>query len=402
MAGATKSARPGPAVSPAHRLLVAVLRGDSDAAERATPAAWQSLLALADVHGIAALVASRLTAEPAMAALPPAETGDEARRRLRDAARLSFVLLQRVRSYGRQLAEDGIPAVALKGSALALTVYPSPEQRSFRDLDILVPRKRLGAARESLLRAGLRPAGGVGDAHFLEHHFHLPLLDSERLVVELHWGLVRPASAYRLAPEGVLTRARPLDGEPLLMESVEDQLLHAAAQCLSEGFSRLLRACDVDVILRERGSDIDWEGLALRAREGRLAPAVDTLIDIAGRLLGTPRPAGADLLATARSVRVGLDPHRIERIMLTRFTVTHRAHRHLLRFWLLPGARRRVFRHALCGHPFDRARDRAMGLPSGPGSRLVRAVKRALALLGLVGRQLWVMMRPRGDHLSLS
>ena len=52
------------------------------------------------------------------------------------------------------LAEANIPAMWIKGSALAHTIYPKPSLRPMCDLDVLVPYDRREAAFEEVTQLG--------------------------------------------------------------------------------------------------------------------------------------------------------------------------------------------------------------------------------------------------------
>ena len=69
------------------------------------------------------------------------------------------------------------------------------------------------------------------------------------------------------------------------VESYDYGLL-ALWQALAEGFSGLLRVCDVRAVVTRDAEALDWDGLARRGREGRLGPTLDALLRLADRLLG--------------------------------------------------------------------------------------------------------------------
>lgn len=396
-------------LSPAHRLLISVLRRDSEDARRhgERPQTWEALVPLAQAHRIPGVLASRLTRTPALRALAPSTVVRELEEVLRRAARLNFILLQRLDRFAEALAERGIPCVALKGSALARSAYGRIDERTFRDLDILVPRDRLEEAGRTLLgETGLHSLmGEEQDRHYAERHFHYVLRDGLGTVVELHWGLVRPASPYDIEAAGVLERSLPpVEGSQARLESLEDQILHAAAQCLSEGFTGLARPCDVETVLLASagGEKLDWDRIGHLAAAGRLAPSLDLLLSLVERFFGRERPSGARGLPVPRSCRRGIEPLQPSRLVLGRVTRSSTGLPQLLRFWLLPGARITVIRHMILGHPRDRTRPPREG--GGP-SRAARGwikVKRVALLGRLAGHQLRAMLEGREDHLSPS
>ena len=98
----------------------------------------------------------------------------------------------------RHLEAAGIQALALKGLALGATVYPSPHLRTVSDLDILVLRRDVFRAFDSLKALGLRSGTGepkrpsdlrAGHAHnFYGAKKHEPAVD-------LHWHVLESARA---------------------------------------------------------------------------------------------------------------------------------------------------------------------------------------------------------------
>lgn len=85
------------------------------------------------------------------------------------------------------LDDKGIEHVALKGSALAYSLYDQPAMRPLRDLDILVPAERAVEAREWLLVNGFAPAPWA-KSYGTEYNHQLPEIVCEQhgVTVEIH------------------------------------------------------------------------------------------------------------------------------------------------------------------------------------------------------------------------
>jgi hypothetical protein len=128
----------------------------------------------------------------------------------REAREQNLVLTNDLIRLGAEFEAAGIPAVALKGSALlAANVVPSLGARWMRDLDLLVPEEQIETAAwilESLDYApGLELEGGA-DVH---RPYHESFQTPDGRLVEVHWRL-GPSRWGRAAATGEwFVRASP-------------------------------------------------------------------------------------------------------------------------------------------------------------------------------------------------
>lgn len=85
----------------------------------------------------------------------------------------------------------GVPAVLIKGPALAHCLYPDrPDQRTYTDVDIMVPVDRFADAELALADDGYRTLlTGLRDGEFPWHETAWRRGDSAELTVDLHRGL---------------------------------------------------------------------------------------------------------------------------------------------------------------------------------------------------------------------
>jgi len=154
------AASPSP-LSPEFALLAAcALLDDERLAQVAGPLArrdrfdWQRFVELGAFHGVGALAQARLDR-----AVPGAIPADQAARlhglQVQGAALNAAHARCTVRVV-EMLEKEGIPALVLKGAALAAQLYaPQRELRVSSDIDILVAPDRLRAADAALRRGGL-------------------------------------------------------------------------------------------------------------------------------------------------------------------------------------------------------------------------------------------------------
>jgi hypothetical protein len=146
---------PSPSQQPAYRLLRAFLAVNGVAVDgeplASLPRDWITLLPTLRsqrMRPLAFWVVRKLGLSP------PAEIEEELRSAFYSASlryeRLRGALLE----IGHAFSARGIPAIALKGMALAGRVYPDPACRPMEDIDLLVKPEHLAAASELLVALG--------------------------------------------------------------------------------------------------------------------------------------------------------------------------------------------------------------------------------------------------------
>jgi len=149
----------------------------------------------------------------------------------------SLILQQNLANLHDLLAAAGIPYIALKGAFLAFHVYPKPELRPLRDLDLLVPQSRAMDFFCLLLEHGYtRLNSHLGDPQaYLESSHQLPPLraPAHNSIVEIHTSVfhrsekrsgVRDPSGDRLFWQRSITRT--LAGRSICFPMPEDMLVH--------------------------------------------------------------------------------------------------------------------------------------------------------------------------------
>ncbi|MCX6020384.1 MAG: nucleotidyltransferase family protein, partial [Chloroflexi bacterium] len=189
----------------------------------------------------------------------------------------------------------GIPVIALKGAALAHTVYPDPALRPMGDLDLLVAEGRLPAAEATLMgfdyAARERPdrqvrMRGAGK--------HSPALSSPggAVVFELHRHIVNHFPHYDLA--GFWERARPatLAGQTALVPAPEDMLIHLSLHFFGDrlvsGRGAIGQLWDIAMTVRRAGDSFDWALLTAETRRFGLKGPVGLALAAAHAFFGTP------------------------------------------------------------------------------------------------------------------
>ncbi|HVR89666.1 MAG TPA: nucleotidyltransferase family protein [Novosphingobium sp.] len=214
---------------------------------------WPALDRMAGQHRLRPLLAKRMQAIPE----PFASEWTEASQR--SALRALGQRAELVR-IDRLFAAEGIPTVALKGSAIVWRGWIEPELRPMRDLDLLVPAEQALAAH-----ALLRAKGFTGRAATeLNADKHLPGLTSpDNVHVEVHTHLVDPINAEWTERDEAwraraLTRLDRSAGFATLCSA--DTLLHVVVHAvLDHQFNNgPLLLLDIELLVRHGAIDWDW------------------------------------------------------------------------------------------------------------------------------------------------
>ncbi len=291
------------------RYLAATIRGEMPLLPE--PDALRILPERSLHHGVCALVLCR---PDALSRMPP-EIVDSLRSQalaftaweIRDRAVLMKALLA--------LSERGLPAVLLKGAALAYSCYGSPAERPRGDSDILVAEEDWDAAMQALLELGYQRDAEQGSSRILQEEFTLTTAAGSTHCIDLHRNLL-PAFALSdlFSTPDLLAEAQPVPalGDHAFRLSLPDALLHACihrAKHFSTPYfvlgradftaDRLIWFYDMHLLARAM-SDPDWARFETRAIACGGAPLCRNALERCEALLGTALPLGLlDRLANA-------------------------------------------------------------------------------------------------------
>lgn len=364
--------------------------------------AWPDLITLAMRHGMAPMLlwavkqsAPELVTEPLWTPVIRARWQSAAHMIRLDAA---------CKQVTAALEAAQIPALWLKGIALAHTVYPQPSLRTMSDLDVLVPyeqREQALAVVQGLgyhffpQRANLFGSSNLAE-HLQFHHYQLRggLYDS--ITLELHFHLLMP---YRVLPYNKLawfwSQTRQIhNGSRVRILQPEAHLLYLIAHALIQhGEAELTQRQILDVhLLIMTYPRLDWNRVVDQAAELGWGYAVDRALRRSIDWFATPIPAQAlEQLAPyiasddpiARHVRrlAGKGPH-LEYVLnlLTRLSLQDRI-RLMGRLAFPPRAYMRAHYGLRDTQPvwpayLTRWRRQARGITWGVWYRLVQRVKR--------------------------
>ncbi len=220
----------------------------------ASPVDWPSVLHHGEWHGTLPLLYWNLNTHY------PDSVPHEILTGLRDhfhstASRNLFMTAELVRLL-RLFRENKIPAVPLKGPALAQSIYENLALREFSDLDILVPRRNVARVKELLVSLNYRPQlrlSGVGEAAFLESNYELCFAREGSSDVEIHWGFQEEKFlCSKMNPESWWDRLEPLSmgGQEIPVPPPQDLLLFLCAHGAKHVWNRLKWITDIAELLR--------------------------------------------------------------------------------------------------------------------------------------------------------
>lgn len=194
------------------------------------------------------------------------------------------------------LYSQTIPLVLLKGVSFALTIYPDPTLRTMSDIDLWVQTEDMATVVCLLEASGLQ----VYDKD--DRPFHLQKLsygeirlyrqDGSPGLVELHWSAF---SGWWLQRVACVAHQDVWDRKELLTHEQEGVYQLAATDVVIQvalhlavnhqfGMKALQGLLDIALTVQNRG--VDWDTVATRAREWRVATAVYTVLSLADQLIG--------------------------------------------------------------------------------------------------------------------
>jgi hypothetical protein len=222
------------------------------------------------------------------------------------ASRHAQAVRYEVRQIALALAGTGLPLILLKGAAYAIAGRAPGRGRLFSDIDILVPKERIGEVEAALMLHGWMSThhDAYDQRYYREWMHELPPMEHIRRgnVIDVHHAILPETAALRPEPAKLRAAAVPAGGEPAgagatLVLAPTDMVLHSAVHLFWEGeFDHGLRdLTDLHRLLGEFGADpAFWAALPARARELQLTRPLFYALRYCRRLLGTPVPLAVE------------------------------------------------------------------------------------------------------------
>ncbi|HSI55587.1 MAG TPA: nucleotidyltransferase family protein [Ramlibacter sp.] len=274
-----------------HDLICAALRGENPHWPwPGGDAASQAVLAVAEIHGIDALLHQQLAGRP--------DWPDGLLRTLRGRAMQGAMWeLHHQQVMNQTLAalhDAGVHPILIKGTALAYSIYPDPMLRKRGDTDLLVPAAARHKVHEVLLSLGFtRSLGVTGEYVSYQASYIWPAAAGGVHALDLHWKINNSEVLSRLFSYDELRRdgmPLPLLGPhargPSLVDSMLIACMHRATHRTNPYYvqgeahhdpDRLIWLADIH-LLAARLTGAEWDALIAAARaKGLRAITLDGL-----------------------------------------------------------------------------------------------------------------------------
>ena len=267
-------------------LLVRAMR-DPASVDTLDAAQWNALIAAARAERLMSTLAVRLHGRTVRADVEPilADARFEAEREKRQA-------LWEADRCAAALRHLDCPVILMKGTAYAAANLRAGQGRQIGDLDIMVPRERIGEVEAALMAAGwewVKP-DPYDDAYYRQWMHELPpMIHRERdRMIDVHHTTL-PLTA-RITPDAAAMIADRVEvGNGLSILKPEDMACHAVAHMFADGdmAGGLRNLWDIYCLLDEFGTEPGFAGgLAERAKHHGLAGHVERASRLASYLYG--------------------------------------------------------------------------------------------------------------------
>jgi hypothetical protein len=185
-------------------------------------------------------------------------------------ARRNLILIGELRAVLDALATHSIGAMSWKGAVLAQRAYGDIKLRQFFDLDLLVRRDQVAAARDALAPLGLKPEKDMTAAEqetYVDHQGELELVRSaDGLWVEIHSAIVPTYYGGGTPSEELWQRVSYVELGRVAVPALDiaDEMEALCVHGSKHRFERLAWILDVAMLARHM-NDGDWSRLTAGA-----------------------------------------------------------------------------------------------------------------------------------------
>jgi len=195
-----------------------------------------------------------------------------------------------------------LPVILLKGAAYVLARLPAAGGRLFNDVDILVPRERVGEAEAALMLAGWHtiPQSEYDERYYRRWMHEIPPMRhlKRASVIDVHHGILPDTARYH--PDAAKLRAGAIavpEEHGIQVLAPVDMVLHSATHLFHDGElpHGLRDLSDLDLLLRHFSVAPDfWMQLVERAYEMQLSRPLYHALRYTRHFLATAVPQTVD------------------------------------------------------------------------------------------------------------
>jgi hypothetical protein len=252
---------------------------------------WQCVLRLAEHHNVMPRMYQKLREFSRLAA---SGVVDELRTNYELNIHRSLKFVAELFRILDCLQAHSIPAIPLKGPALAETAYGDVAARWYSDLDVLVPPKDVWRAKEALQKIGYVPALQLSNAAehaYLatgyEYSFDGP---AGRNLLEIQWGILPRIYAIDIDCRELFERSTmvTVSNRAVQALSAEDLVLVLCVHAAKHAWMRLCWLCDIAAVLQTLS--LDWNVVEQRAKDLGIVRMVGVSLMLTQRLLDASVP----------------------------------------------------------------------------------------------------------------
>jgi putative nucleotidyltransferase-like protein len=289
---------PGPSIERLARMLSGAPLTSTDREALHEEECWQ----LAERHGVAGLVASRLAAVHGL----DRHLAERVIELTRQQVTVDMAHEAQLRCGLTSLHGAGVDAVVMKGAQLAYSHYERPDLRPRLDTDLMISAAQRALAHEVLVGGGYSPdVQASADLVLHQQTYVKPIGHGLGHVIDLHWRLANPEifgtvlTFEEMAREAVGIAA--LGGEARGLSPVHALLvacIHRVAH--HRGAERLIWLLDIH-LLASRFDDSEWSAFVSLAAERGVAAVCADGLERTQQLFGTRLPECVRELANAHA-----------------------------------------------------------------------------------------------------
>lgn len=226
----------------------------------------------------------------------PKSVLDTLRERYVGVLRRNTKIYRQLHEILKELQNEGIPVILLKGVALAETVYPDIALRPMSDIDLLVKKTDLNAVIEVLPKLGYIQPHSAKD--YTEHHHIAPFRKTEveqrdLTSIEIHHNispnLIASCSGIDWLWENAQTiKIAKIDALALSPENLILHLcLHLSDCCFVNGIKTLV---DISESIIYYGGNLNWDLLVRRSKELGVSNSVYHPLHLAKEMMDSDIP----------------------------------------------------------------------------------------------------------------